>query len=216
MLHEKSIILESRLFLLGGFLVVFGLCSLLPDAHQSGIRPGLPQDLVSIRSTLDILDLDLLDRRNILDLESLGQSSNETLALLCLLDVGRFGVQLCVLALATREENKALLVLLKTSNVDLDGLFANVLAAGIDRDTDGGRQLAWDTGFLIAVNSTSSTRPISQTFNSAKENPRPARTRRLYLTVGQRTTGLSLSTGRGATRAAFLTRFARRLDLRPA
>lgn len=53
------------------------------------------------------------------------------------------------------------------------------------------------------------------TFNSASENPRPALTRRLYLIVGHRTTGLSLSTGRGATAAALVRRAFRRRDLRP-
>lgn len=53
------------------------------------------------------------------------------------------------------------------------------------------------------------------TFNSASENPRPTLTRRLYLIVGHRTIGLSLSTGRGATAAAFITRAFRRRDLRP-
>jgi hypothetical protein len=53
------------------------------------------------------------------------------------------------------------------------------------------------------------------TFNSVKVNPRPARTRRLYLTVGHRTIGLNLSTGRGATAAAFERRALRRLSFRP-
>ena len=47
------------------------------------------------------------------------------------------------------------------------------------------------------------------------EKPRPARTRRLYLRVGQRTIGLSLSTGRGATAAALERRAFLRLSLRP-
>ena len=54
-----------------------------------------------------------------------------------------------------------------------------------------------------------------RTFNSASENPRPALTRRLYLIVGHRTIGLSLSTGRGATAAAFVRRAFRRRDFRP-
>lgn len=53
------------------------------------------------------------------------------------------------------------------------------------------------------------------TFNSVRVNPRPARTRRLYLRVGQRTMGFSLSTGRGAIAAAFTRRALRRRDLRP-
>ena len=53
------------------------------------------------------------------------------------------------------------------------------------------------------------------TLSSTSENPRPARTRRLYLMDGQRTIGLSLSTGRGARAAALERRALRRRDLRP-
>lgn len=53
------------------------------------------------------------------------------------------------------------------------------------------------------------------TFNSAMVKPRPARTRRLYLMVGHRTTGRSLSTGRGATAAALAMRASRRRCFRP-
>ena len=56
---------------------------------------------------------------------------------------------------------------------------------------------------------------LVHTFNSAREKPRPARTRRLYLIVGHRTTGRSLSTGRGATAVAFVSRALRRRSLRP-
>jgi hypothetical protein len=56
---------------------------------------------------------------------------------------------------------------------------------------------------------------VEITFNSAKVKPRPARTRRLYLMVGHRTIGLSLSTGRGATAADFERRALRRLSFRP-
>lgn len=53
------------------------------------------------------------------------------------------------------------------------------------------------------------------TFSSARVKPRPARTRRLYLMVGHRTTGRSLSTGRGATAAALAMRASRRRCFRP-
>ena len=53
------------------------------------------------------------------------------------------------------------------------------------------------------------------TFNSIKVNPRPALTRRLYLIVGHRIIGRSLSIGRGATAAALEIRAALRRDLRP-
>jgi len=55
----------------------------------------------------------------------------------------------------------------------------------------------------------------NSTFNSVRVKPRPARTRRLYLMVGHRTIGLNLSTGRGATAAAFERRALRRLSFRP-
>ena len=46
--------------------------------------------------------------------------------------------------------------------------------------------------------------------------PRPALTRLLYLIVGHRTTGRSLSTGRGATAEALARRACLRRCLRPA
>lgn len=45
-----------------------------------------------------------------------------------------------------------------------------------------------------------------RTLSSVREKPRPALTRRLYLIVGHLTIGRSLSTGRGATAAAFWRR----------
>lgn len=63
---------------------------------------------------------------------------------------------------------------------------------------------------------TTSTFDAAQfTFSSARVKPRPARTRRLYLMVGHRTTGRSLSTGRGATAAALAMRASRRRCFRP-
>lgn len=56
---------------------------------------------------------------------------------------------------------------------------------------------------------------VGCTFNSSNENPRPALTRRLYLMVGHRTTGLSLSIGLGAMAAAFDKRAFLRRSLRP-
>jgi hypothetical protein len=55
-----------------------------------------------------------------------------------------------------------------------------------------------------------------QTFNSIKVKPLPALRRRLYLIVGHRTTGRSLSTGRGATAEALERRACLRRCLRPA
>lgn len=46
------------------------------------------------------------------------------------------------------EEDKASLVGLQALNVGLEGLLAEVLAAGVDGDTDGASELAGDVGLL--------------------------------------------------------------------
>jgi len=78
-------------------------------------------------------------------------------------------------------------------------------------------QLAWDTsglrGLSVSYGGIRETGVV--TFNSSNEKPLPARTRRLYLMVGQRTIGRSLSTGRGATWAALAIRACLRRSLRP-
>lgn len=92
------------------------------------------------------------------------------------------------------------------------------MAAGVDGDTDRGSQLAGDSCFLSTVRSRVFCSYVcckTRTFNSVRVKPRPARTRRLYLIVGHRTIGLNLSTGRGATAAAFERRALRRLSFRP-
>jgi len=96
----------------------------------------------------------------------------------------------------------------------------------VNSDTDSSGKLSWDTGFLLMQqpcqllhNSTivyvNMAIIIDCTFNSSNENPRPALTRRLYLIVGHRTTGLSLSIGLGAMAAAFDKRAFLRRSLRP-
>ena len=73
----------------------------------------------------------------------------------------------------------------------------------------------WRRGSTEIPMVRASLRGMLASFSSAREKPRPARTRRLYLTVGQRTMGRSLSTGLGATRAAFSLRVLRRLAFLP-
>lgn len=46
------------------------------------------------------------------------------------------------------EEDEALLVGLQALNVGLEGLLGEVLATGVDGDTDGARKLAGDVGLL--------------------------------------------------------------------
>lgn len=145
------------------------------------------------------------------------------------------GVALLGLVALLGEEDQALLVGLEALDVGGQGLLGDVLAAGIDGDTDGGGVLAGDASGLDSALLESSIiasnlpqrahivnqvtedmarracrslfRPVDQrTFSSARVKPRPARTRRLYLMVGHRTTGRSLSMGRGATAAALAWR----------
>ena len=67
--------------------------------------------------------------------------------------LGRFGILggslagLRGLALA-REEDEAALVGLQALDVGLEGLLGKVLAARVDGDTDGGRELAGNAGLL--------------------------------------------------------------------
>lgn len=129
------------------------------------------------------------------------------------LGVGLAGVTLLDLACAAREDNKAADVLLETLDIDCQRLLGQVLTAAVDADADSLGVLASNSGSLfdpcqIIPNRTSGT--IPPTFSSSIEKPRPARSFMLYLTVGQRTAGRSLSTGRGASFAALVTRALRR------
>ena len=61
--------------------------------------------------------------------------------------LGRFGL--------AREEDETLLVGFEALDVGGERLFGEVLAARVDRNTDGGRQLARDAGFLYSSQSRS-------------------------------------------------------------
>ena len=129
------------------------------------------------------------------------------------------------------EDDQAFAISFETGYVRGEGLLGEVDAARVDADADCSGEFAGDVGFLLSyINAPdlryvffpflwsivwASRESIVRTLSSAREKPRPARTRRLYLIVGQRTIGLSLSTGRGATAAALWIRASRRRDLRP-
>jgi len=57
-------------------------------------------------------------------------------------------VQLLVLSALTREEDQSCFVGLEALNVCGEGFGREVLAAGIDRDTDRGSKFSRDTSFL--------------------------------------------------------------------
>lgn len=62
------------------------------------------------------------------------------------LDVLSGGVTALRLAVAAGKENEALPELLEALDVGLEAFLGKVLAAGVDRDTDGAGELAGDTG----------------------------------------------------------------------
>lgn len=215
MIHFRAMRFRAlRLFLLGLLLLGLGLGALLALADKAGLRAGVTESAVGVLGGGVVGELAGLDGDLVVDGEGL-VGELDVLTLLGSLDLLSGGLTLLGGLGVAGEEDEALLVSLQALDVGLKGLLAQVLAAGVDGDTDGARELAGDVGLLEWMSepalkfSTSSQLDI-HTLSSAREKPRPARTRRLYLTVGQRTTGRSLSTGLGATLAAFSWRWTRR------
>lgn len=211
--------IPSHLFLRRSSLVSLVLRPLLTRTGVSLLAPRVSE--LSVSTTLDgSWDVALLDLGKGND-GSVGECGLGALGVLLLGggDLLLRGVSGLGLASLSWEKDEAGAVSLEALNVQGEGLDGKVLAAGVDGDTDGACKLAWDGGLLkIQIRClVFFNPPFAQqiTFSSSREKPRPARTRRLYLTVGQRTIGLSLSTGRGATAAALERRALRRLSLRP-
>jgi hypothetical protein len=129
-------------------LLLLGLLplALLPGALRA--LPGTDLAQLHVGATLNggghVTLLDLLDSlvggRNG---KSLGNKGN-------LLNVGRVGLGLTLLGGVgpAGEDNQALLVGLEAGDVGGKGLLALVLTAGVDRDTDGGSELAGDASLL--------------------------------------------------------------------
>ena len=147
--HGKDVV-TMRLFLRSVSFILLSLGPLLPLANQACLAARITELPVRRLLAREVADLALLncdlvgDREVLLALLDLALVS----ALLCRLHIlGRSVTRLRRLDLA-REEDETLLVLLQTCNVGLQRLLAQVLAAGVDGDTDGGRKLAGDTGFL--------------------------------------------------------------------
>lgn len=206
-----------HLFLSRRLLVSLILCSLLPCAPVSGLTPCVSELPVcaAFNGLGQIALANLLDGGvDVDDGQTLLEAGHSLLGTSNLL-LGR--VTLLLLSGLAGEEDQAGTVLLEAGNVGGERFVGEVLAAGVNSDTDRGRKLAGDASFLCTVRivRTFQSLPYSPTFSSARVKPRPARTRLLYLIVGHRTMGLSLSTGRGATAAAFERRALRRLSFRP-
>ena len=139
---------EHRLFL-GALGLRLVADTLLPGTLQAGVGPRLAEGLVG--TTLDVLGE--------LALGDLGEGSGNRLGdaeggadALCglggLLVLG--GIGLGDLVGLAGEDNQASLVLLKALDVDGEALLGEVLAAGIDGDTDGRSIKLGDTSSLSA------------------------------------------------------------------
>jgi hypothetical protein len=84
----------------------------------------------------------LLESNGVVDGQDTGGGGDDVLALLGSLDVLGGSVTALGLAVAAGEEDEALLVLLEALDVGLEALLGKVLAAGIDGNADGARELA--------------------------------------------------------------------------
>lgn len=223
----------THLFLGSGLVVSLDASALLASTLVAGLGASLTETAVGSLLTLGksvTLDLgDGLGGSDVLDGEA-GVNAGDDAVTLALgngslggLDVLGGRVELLELTALAGEEDEAGLVVLETGNVGDEGLLGVVGTAVVNRDTDGGSKLLGDTSFLLNESNQHSALSFAVatnfsgkfTFSSARVKPRPARTRRLYLTVGHRTTGRSLSTGRGATAAALAMRASRRRCFRP-
>jgi hypothetical protein len=136
----------DSLFLLGVGLLSLGLRALLTHTDEAGLRASVTELPVCVLLALEAADSALLELDNVLDGQSGGGVGNDLLSVLGGLDVLSGRVTLLGLAVAAGEEDESLPVLLKALNVGLEALLREVLAARVDRDTDGAGELAGDPG----------------------------------------------------------------------
>lgn len=145
---ENTTLKTSNLLLGGGGLSILVALSLLTSTLVSGLAPGVAE--LSVSTTLNwgwgIALLDLGDGDSVDDWKSLVGALDEVG--LGGLDIGSGGITLLGLASLAWEKDELGLVCLKTGNVQGERLSGEVLAAGIDGDTNGRSELLWDTGLL--------------------------------------------------------------------
>lgn len=224
---------KSYLFLGSSSLLSLDPSTLLLATLVAGLAAGVTQLAVGGLLALgEVGALDLSDGRTLVEVVD-GEDGTDAggvalgLALggessLGSVDLLGGRVELLELTALAGEEDQAGLVVLETGDIGDERLLGVVDTAVVNGDTDGTGELLGDGSFLSDSKKIRRELPSDiyspiigdVTFSSARVNPRPARTRRLYLTVGQCTTGRSLSTGRGATAAALERRASRRRSLR--
>lgn len=150
---------ERYLFLGSLGLLSLGLGSLLTSTQVAGLAAGLTQSSVSgllALGKIGAADLgDGVGDGSVLDGDGSrgvgGVSLNLALggeSLLGSSNVVGGRVELLVLAALAGEQDQAALVLLETGDVGGKGLLGDVLAAVVDRDADGGGELAGDASLL--------------------------------------------------------------------
>lgn len=139
-----------HLFLLSVSLLSLGLSTLLTGTLVAGLGTLFTEQTVCVLGGLVVLDGTLLEGDGVLDGENL-LGGLDGVALLGGLDLLDGSVTLLGLAVAAGEENEALPVLLETLHVGLEALLGEVLAAGVDGDTDGASELAGDTGGYLHI-----------------------------------------------------------------
>jgi hypothetical protein len=130
------------LFLLGIGLISLGLSALLTDTNKTGLGAVVTELPVCVLGSLVVLDGALLESNGVLDGQDLAGRLDGVLARLDGLDLLSGSITLLRLAVAAREEDEALPVLLEALHVGLEALLGEVLTAGVDRDTDCDCELA--------------------------------------------------------------------------
>lgn len=132
----------SSLFLLVSVRLSLVLGALLADTDKAGLGASIAELPECVLLALVVANGALLEGNDVLDGERGSGALDDVLGALGGLDVLSGSVTLLGLAVAAGEEDEALPVLLETLNVGLEALLGKVLAAGVDRDTDGTGELA--------------------------------------------------------------------------
>lgn len=153
--HERNFIHAdlgvSRLFLLSTLFLSLGRSTLLADTNKTSLGASLAERPVGILGTLVVGDGTLLELGDVADGQDRAGRLGSVLALLGSLDFLLGSVTLSRLAVAAREEDEALPVLLEALHVGLEALLREVLTAGVDGDTDRWRELAGNASGLRLI-----------------------------------------------------------------
>lgn len=150
-IRKSNHLFASSLFLLSTLLISLSLRALLADTDKAGLRAGITELPVCVLFALVVAELALGDLGDVLDGQSSGGAADDLLSILGGLDVLGGSITLLGLAVTAGEKDEALPELLEALNVGLEALLGEVLAARVDRDTDGAGELAGNTGGCVLL-----------------------------------------------------------------